>query len=250
MLSQGIPLSDAGPQTPLIVPAGNPELFSKIMNSPVVYIREDPKCCLCPETYKVYIYSAVITDQQYDVLKDLVFSVVDDACSVCCESCSHLNFYGPSGTDLQFFVAFPGCLEDCCKDCCKCGGCCQCNCVQYGQPLRGYYGNTRDNFFGWYAKRFCGLCSPFQYCNSDTYEFFGKMQDSRLLLKVNCWESFNPCINCYPLHFHLFKGQQDYGVITRSPRGCCGTFTYEIQFPPGLTLEERLLLIAFCCKRT
>ena len=99
--------------------------------------------------------------------------------------------------------------------------------------------------FGYYMRRYgcCWKLSP------NEWEFFGKGGDSRYRVQVECCASFNPCIQMYPLKLYIKRGDSEIGTVIRSPRGCCGTYTFEIQFPSGLTLEDRLLLIAFCCKR-
>ena len=223
----------------------NNELLNKVMTAPVIYVRQNPKCCLCPDTYKVYIHSAIISDGNFDILKDPLFDVVDDACACCCASYSVLKFYSPLDNSMQYNMAFPGCCEDCCK--CKETKCCDCH--HYGVPLFGSYGANQDSRFGHYARKFCGNCACCSALNSDLWEFFGKMNEPRFEVQVDCCQSFNPCMNLYPLTYHIKNGEQEIGTVTRSPRGCCGTYTYEIQFPSGLTLEDRLLLIAFCCKR-
>ena len=42
--------------------APNDQVLLKVMSAPVIYVRQDPKCSLCPDTYKVYIHTAVIGD--------------------------------------------------------------------------------------------------------------------------------------------------------------------------------------------
>lgn len=228
----------------------NNEILNKVMAAPVVYVRQDPKCSFCPDTHKVYIHTAVIGDGNFEVLKDPIFNVIDEACSCCCTTCSGINFYSPIDNTVQYNIAFPQCCDDCCK-----GGertkCCEncCNCVKYGPAIYGSYGSTVDNKFGHYARRYWGCCSCCTTLNAIRFEFFGKMGESRFIVEVDCCDSFRPCMNLYPLHFHILNGEQKIGTITRSPRGCCGTYTYEIEFPAGLTLEDRLLLIGFCCKR-
>lgn len=231
-----------------VVYVANNDLLNKVMTAPVIYVRQDPKCACCPETYKVYIHTAVIGDGNFEVLKDLLFRVVDDACCKCSETCSVLKFYSPVEDIVQYNIAYPGCCENCCKDCCK-KKCCDCNCYSYGMPLFGSYGDTQSSRFGHYARRFCGDCCCCSYLNSDQWEFFGNALDSRYYIEVDCCQSFSPCMNLYPLNFHIKSGEQIIGNVIRSPKGCCGTYTYEIQFPTGLTLEDRLLLIAFCCKQ-
>ena len=68
--------------------APNDQVLLKVMSAPVIYVRQDPKCSLCPDTYKVYIHTAVIGDGNFDVLKDPLFNVVDDTCCICCKGCS------------------------------------------------------------------------------------------------------------------------------------------------------------------
>ena len=60
--------------------APNDQILTKVMSAPVIYVREDPKCCFCPQTYKVYIHAEAISDGNFDILKDPLFNVVDDAC--------------------------------------------------------------------------------------------------------------------------------------------------------------------------
>lgn len=227
----------------------NYDLLNKLMTAPVMYVQQDPKCSCCPDTFKVYIHAALITDKNFALLKDPLFNVVDDTCCKCSESCSQLNFHSAMDNSIQYNVAPMTCCErccaECCAECCKPKKCCDCSCVSYGPPLFASFGNTQNFRFGRYSRRYA-LCSC---CESWAWEFFGKMGDSRYIVEVDCCESFNPCINNYPLHFHIKYKDQRIGVVTRSPMSCCGTFTYEIQFPNGLTLEDRLLLIAFCCKQ-
>ena len=225
----------------------NNQLLYKLMSAPVVYVRQDPKCSLCPQTYKVYIHTAVIGDGNFEVLKDPLFSVIDEACCLFCESCTTLNFYSVLDNTIQYNVSYKKCCDECCK--CKETKCCDCNCTAYGPSLFGSYGANQDSRFGRFTQRFCGNCCCCSYLNSDEYEFFGKMDESRFVVKVDCCQSFSCCMHLYPLYYHILNGDQLIGNVIRSPRGCCGTYTYEIQFPAGLTLEDRLLLVAFCCKR-
>ena len=221
----------------------------KVMTAPVVYVRENPKCCFCPDTYKVYIHSAVISDGNFDILRDPLFDAVDIACCACFQPCSALNFLSPADPTLVHYnIRFPTCCEQLCarccnfKDCCKCS--CDCSCISYQNPLYASYGATSSRRFGYYARRVhcCALCST-------KWEFFGKMDDSRYIVEVDCCQAKNPCNHCYPLNFYIKRENVEIGKVIRSPRSCCGTYTYEIQFPSGLSLEDRLLLIAFCCKR-
>ena len=222
------------------VTAPNDQILLKVMSAPVIYVREDPKCCFCPQTYKVYIHAQAISDGNFDILKDPLFNVVDDACCLCCTLCSVLNFYSPlDNSTIHYNMTLPKCCEKCCPD--KC-----CACVRYGAPMNGSYGPTHDLRFGYYAQRYCCCCSC---CGSPTWEFFGKMGESRFMVEEECCQASNPCNHCCPLRFHIKNGGADIGTVIRSPRSCCGTYTYEIQFPSGFTLEDRLLLIAFCCKR-
>ena len=241
-------------QPVLYVP--NNDLLNKVMTSPVIYVRQNPKCALCPDTYNVYIHTAVIGDGNFEVLKDLLFRVVDDACCKFSESCSVLKFYSSADDTILYNVAYPGCCEDCCKDCCSCKSekskCCDCkcnNCYTYGAPLHASYGDNQSSRFGHYARRFCGDCCCCSYLNSNQWEFFDNSSNSRYYIEMDCSQSFSPCMNLYPLNFHIRSGEQIIGNVIRSPRGCCGTYTFEIQFPTGLSLEDRLLLIAFCCKQ-
>ena len=230
----------------------NEQILNKVMTAPVIYVRQDPQCCLCPDTFKVYINACVIKDGNYDILKDPLFHVVDEACCLCEESCSSLNFYSPFDRKVIYYnVTPPSCCEGLCGNCCEgsCGNCCKwkkcCSCVEYGVPLYTSYGSTSNLRFGYYMRRYgcCWKLSP------NEWEFFGKGGDSRYRVQVECWASFNPCIQMYPLKLYIKRGDSEIGTVIRSPRGCCGTYTYEILFPTGFTLEDRLLLIAFCCKR-
>jgi hypothetical protein len=38
------------------------------------------------------------------------------------------------------------------------------------------------------------------------------------------------------------------GQLSRSPKCLCSWYTYEIQFPTDPTVEDRLMMIALCCK--
>ena len=230
----------------------NDQILNKVMSAPVIYVRQDPQCGLCPDTYKVYIHSTVISDGNFDILKDPLFHAVDEACCLCEESCSVLNFYSPFDKRIIYYnVAPPKCCEGFCGNCCKgfCGKCCKsescCSCVKYGKPLFASYGPTSNLRFGFYMRRYgcCWKLSP------NEWEIFGKGGDSRYTVQVECCASFNPCIQFCPLKLYIKKGGSEIGTIIRSPRGCCNCYTYEIQFPSGFTLEDRLLLIAFCCKR-
>ena len=232
-INEGVPVATVPVTT-------NDQVLLKVMSAPVVYVRQDPKCSLCPDTYKVYIHTAVISDGNFDILKDPLFNAVDDTCCICCKGCSILNFYSPlDNTIIHYNMTLPKCCEQCCREQ-KC-----CSCVKYGVPLNGSYGATADLRFGYYARRY-GCCST---CSTDTWEFFGKMGESRFLVEVECCQAFNPCMHLCPLRLHIKTGDTEVGTIIRSPRGCCGTYTFEIQFPSSFTLEDRLLLIAFCCKR-
>lgn len=224
--------------------APNDQVLTKVMSAPVIYVREDPKCCFCPQTYKVYIHAEAISDGNFDILKDPLFNVVDDACCTYCTPCSVLNFISPlDNTTIHYNASFPKCCEQCCPEKCCPEKCCAC--VRYGVPMRGSYGATLDMRFGHYARRYC-CCTC---CGAPTWEFFGKLGESRFLVEMECCQAFNPCNYCCPLKFHIKNGDADIGTVIRSPRSCCGTYSYEIIFPSSFTLEDRLLLIAFCCKR-
>ena len=223
--------------------APNDQILLKVMTAPVIYVRQNPKCSLCPQTYTIYINSAVIADLNFDILKDPLFNAVDEACCLCCSGCSTLNFYSPLDlSTIHYNITLPTCCEQCCKDCCKKKACC--DCVDYGVPLNGSYGASADMRFGYYARRIA-CCSCCSFC----WEFFGRMGESRFMVELSCCQANNPCAHLYPLKFFIKKGEAEIGTVIRNPRGCCGTFTYEIQFPSEFTLEDRLLLIAFCCKR-
>ena len=220
----------------------NDQILNKVMSAPVIYVRQDPQCGLCPDTYKVYIRSSVISDGNFDILKDPLFHAVDEACCLCEESCSTLNFYSPVDKRIiHYNVTLPKCCELFCDRCCKSEKCC----VKYGDPLHASYGPNSNLRFGYYRRRYgcCWKLSP------DEWEFFGKGGESKYKVEVECCASFNPCIQFCPLKLYIKKGGSEIGTIIRSPRGCCNCYTYEIQFPSGFTLEDRLLLIALCCKR-
>ena len=224
----------------------NDQILNKVMTAPVIYVRQDPQCGLCPNTYKVYIHTAVIRDGNFGILKDPLFNAVDEACCFCEESCSVLNFYSPINKKIiHYNVTPPNCCGIFCGNCCAPKKCCSCSCIKYGPPLFASYGPTSDARFGYYMRRYgcCWKLSP------DEWEFFGKGGVSRFRVQVECCASFNPCIQYCDLKFYIKKGDSEIGTVMRSPRGCCGSYTYEILFPSVFTLEDRLLLIAFCCKR-
>ena len=61
-INEGVPVATVPVTT-------NDQILLKVMSAPVVYVRQDPKCSLCPDTYKVYIHTAVISDGNFDILK-------------------------------------------------------------------------------------------------------------------------------------------------------------------------------------
>ena len=141
-INEGVPVATVPVTT-------NDQILLKVMSAPVVYVRQDPKCSLCPDTYKVYIHTAVISDGNFDILKDPLFNAVDDTCCICCKGCSILNFYSPlDNTTIHYNMTLPKCCEQCCREQ-KC-----CSCVKYGVPLNGSYGATADLRFGYYARRY------------------------------------------------------------------------------------------------
>ena len=221
-----------------VVDRPNDEILNKVMTAPVIYVREDGGCFLCPPSYKVYIHSEVISDGNFDILKDPLFNVEDDAKCCLFLSCSTLKFISPSDNNtIHYNLTLPKCIESCCPEKCF-------SCPRYGPHCNGSYGATPDMKFGYYAQRYY-LCSC---CGTPTWEFFIK-GESKFTVEMECFKAFIPCNQLCELKFQIKNGASELGTIIRHPKGLCGTFTYQIQFPSEFTLEERLLLIAFCCKR-
>ena len=56
--------------------APNDQILLKVMTAPVIYVRQNPKCFLCPQTYTIYINSAVIADLNFDILNSCYVNIL------------------------------------------------------------------------------------------------------------------------------------------------------------------------------
>jgi hypothetical protein len=235
--------------TPAIPPTVNRDLLGKLQATPYVYIRENLCLGCCTSSFSVYTAGMVV--QNYGELSELLYTVKDENCfDICIPSCARLVFYSPDNTQQVWFT-YPDCCETCflcklckcdCKDCCKCG--CPEMCYRYSPPLIGYYGNTKDVRVGQVRRQY--FCIPF--CFPPTWTIYNKSDEETLKVKLSCYDNINPFSRFCKIFFDIYRGEQILGQLSRSPKCLCSGYTYEIQFPTDTTVEDRLMMIALCCK--
>lgn len=221
--------------TPPIPSTINRNLLNKLEKAPYVYIRENLCFGCCIKSFSVYTAKE---------LGELLYTVKDEGCcNVFFKSCAKLCFYDPKNS-AQFLFTYPDCCQNFCLcKCCKCD--CKCDiCHAYSEPLVGYYGNTKDITLGQYRRQYCCLSC----CSAPTWIFYNKLGEITLKVKLSCCDYANPCFAFCKLFFDIYQGGQILGQFSRSPRCFCSGYTYEIQFPADITVEDRLMLIALCCK--
>jgi len=230
--------------TPAIPPTVNRDLLAKLQNTPYVYVRENLCFVCCTKSFDVFTAPMVVTN--FGELSELLYTVKDECpCDHIFQSCAKLNFYAPDNSQ-QLWFTYPGCCENllCCKLCkCKCE--CKCDpCHNYSEPLIGYYGNTKDVTLGHYRRQYCCVA----LCCQPTWILYDKTNNESLKVRLSCYDHINPCSKYCKINFEILRGEQTIGQLTRNPRCICNGFTYEIQFPANTSVEDRLLLIALCCK--
>lgn len=241
--------------SPAIPSTVNREILSDLKGTQYCYIRENLCCGCCTKSFDVYIATNPVLN--YGELNKRIYNVKEEGCcdcSVCRNNCTRLSFYAGNDNSYQLWFTYPKCCDcsDCCNCYCLCCRCdckckcdCNCDCNTYSEPLIGYYGNTTDISFGQYRRQF--YC--WALCCAPTWIFYNTSnQDNNLKVKLTCYDYINPCSGCCKLNFDILRGENVIGHLTRSPACFCSGFVYEIVFPTDTTIEERLMLIALCCK--
>ena len=212
-------------------------LLTKLLNSPYAYVRADNCCGLCKETFRVYVSPSKVTN--YSALNDLVYRGRVEGCCLCC--CPKLYFYPPNTKVTQFFFDRP-CCDECCKS--KC-----CDCYVYSDPLIGYYGGNKNNRIGHYRTRYCCITGICAHLNPATTIVYSDKGHPTFEDRIDCCDTFNPCLTCCEVNFPIYKYNTDQvvGNFKRSAKKCCGTYDFEIEFRNDATIEEKIIFIASCC---
>lgn len=217
------------------------DLYNKLVSSPYAYVHVK-ECCfnLCPcYQIKCDVYASNQKIEGND-FNDLIFRVDREICCTYCQRCAKIRVYPPNSDNQLLFYTYPNCCL-CVKTCCNC------SCYSYGDPLLGYFGDDMNNTFGNFRRKFCGCIRFLEICNPDRYEFYGRTGETRFELVLDCLTYCNPAKSCYPIVYNIIKDSNAIGKVTFRPLCCCKPIIAEIEFPPNFNLDDRLLLVGFCC---
>ena len=91
-----------------------------------------------------------------------------------------------------------------------------------------------------------GICA---YLNPATTIVYSDKGHPTFEDRIDCCDTFNPCLTCCEVNFPIYKYDTDQvvGNFKRSAKKCCGTYDFEIEFPKDATIEEKIIFIASCC---